>query len=304
MSRHFFKLLFFMLVGATVSGCCSDSGVCRLSKLPLSSGKLLSELTLGDSVVFAAGGEEYSSASIRIKNESTIPLTAVALVVEFSMPSSAHPILTIPFRATTKNFGVAAGIFRSSQQLTEIIAPHASIELEAASEILLRNCPTTARVIYEHVWYSNGVEEKMGDLINIDPTIDVLPSYFDFRGCDLPRQADILIDLSIDGSGRPSLEYPYGSAGTPTQCLEREIGIWRFVPRVIDGVPTASRMTLLLRFHQAGVTPSQAPLVNGFKAASQITVVHFVWSKNTDSELQIFYAGGCCGNKVRSRDLY
>lgn len=281
---------------------------CELSSIPLSSRGGLGNTGESSASVFAVGSES-SSASIDFTNRSASPANHVALIVEY-LDASDRVALRVPFYATYKKAELPALSFPfpRPQSLTKPIRTGETVSLEGDSAIIPGDCPTHGRVIFEHVWFADGSEHDSSNSIDLDPDLNVVPSFFDSKGCRIPASLDTLVRLQISESGVPQITAFTTSSGDTASvlsCLKSELKLWSFTPAVRNGVSVASDLNVLFRFHSDASIPSDTAVLHQREQVSTgLIVVHFARQRGYDDRWDILYGGGCCGKIIRSRELY
>jgi hypothetical protein len=278
--------------------------ICEVSSVPLAPPNVLSTILLSPMSFF--GAREYSSASFEFANRSTVPLDRIAAIVEY-LDGSGQVVVRVPFYATNtiKDLSTSPFPLPGPQHLEKAIGSGERSILDGASPLIPSHCPTRGRVTFEHVWFANGEEQDFSSSVDLDPLPDVLPRFFDSKGCRIPESLDVLVHLRINRLGIPETIKLESAMADKLMCISGELGLWRFTPAIRNGVSIDSDSSLLLRFHASGVMSSDA-VVQGYvsKGGVGLTVVHLARVKGTDTHWDILYGSGCCTRTVRSRELY
>jgi len=249
-------------------------------------------------------GRDHSTADIEFTNRSSLPIRRIILIAKYA-DQAGKTIVAIPFHASDRSGEPASFdvfLLPNARFLEKPIMPGERVSLVGATAVIAKTCPVAAEIEFAEVLFTDGSHQQWSNPVDLDSDVDVLPEYFDAKGCTISEGLDVLVTLTISTSGKARVDHADGASAASLGCLRRELTFWYFTPEVKGGKSVESQRFLLLSFQAPNVIPSYVVVKRDLAKYSKMSVARLM--KEQSDRWSILYGSGCCTRVVRSRKLY
>ncbi len=213
--------------------------------------------------LFFVSRQPASLGDFQFTNKSRQGVTALFLAVELRDHSGRYSFTGLSFYATSWDRPVANEFKPYAPQdiafLRLPIAPGEQRALEFRVPSVTTVCPRSARVTAAEIRYADGSRlHFLADDVRRDAEAKSV-SLENIAGAGFKLPVHILADIVVQANGQSQvddvLEGPVGSR----DWLNGPAWRWEFIPARIGGVPEATRLRVLFRFHENSMGYPQLP---------------------------------------------
>jgi hypothetical protein len=199
---------------------------------------------------FVSAYESWSS--FRLANRTGESIEAMTIVVEYLDAQGAtllEAVVADSRKGVDEPYPVKVSwYFR--QRLSSAIEPGDSVRAWAFSDFTVPRCPAMAKVTLLALRLSDGTTRIASTRgWKLPPSVLDAPQYF-MLPRDSPLPERIPVTIEIDAQGHPGqIQGLQGLRSALADQISAQTRLWTFGPALLDGMPVASVLPMLLRFH-------------------------------------------------------
>lgn len=200
---------------------------------------------------------------VQLENETHKTITRLIVLVSY-MDSYGKPIFAIPYYAAAGDAPEDMLLIHSyiKTVLNHPVKPGEVFTLQGTNLISTRIRPTRAAVTLVGAEFTDGSNFVGGHTSVTDPILLKTPQNFEVQADSDKLPDELLLAITIDDRGRVTVvevkQADKVSDATRAQ-ITSQVMLWSFFPATKEGYAVQTELTLLLRFHPAGI-PLAAPV--------------------------------------------
>jgi hypothetical protein len=286
----------FILVACAFSYA-QTAPVCANYSMPLSNGTVEKGISIRQ-LIFGSGADG-SGISFTVSNNRPSAIISFAMIVEFSVIEDSGfetkgkmfvPILFATDHAPPNSLSTL--MTQSPQLLSSPVDSGEEFTASNVSQQTVKFCPREANIVFLNVMFSDGKAlYYSAPHWALDPRIRQVSAIdFDHAPSSLPAQ--IALSLSIDTRGRVISSHPSRAEKNMEQWLAAQVANWQFDPRIEDGKPTNSTVSIILEFHDHFDRSSSARQSIVWVSDKPVAIPVDVYRTHDSTSSEAIFAGG------------
>ena len=271
--------------------------LCKVGDLPTAN--VSSSVVNIDRDSFYATKYGDSSGSFYLQNKTTKPISSVAIALNY-LGADEKSLVEMSYIARSdgsrQSFNPALHS-EYTQELEQPIGPSERDRIQTVSDMAVPHCPTSARVVYVLLQFSDGSTFFWSfPGWQVLPIARLLPKRAWEFSPDLVRiPMDMLVIVRVDSSGHVArFVATDASLQRLAARLYKQASKWRFFPALADGQPVGSELAVLFRLFPTGTLPREgAPNI-----VSPLVVVRLVQGQTRSEGWTVWYARRLGGTEL------